>query len=166
VPIRTEYTVDYLHQLLVKDASSRTVVSLRADAPLSEVREWLARGADGATHQGFPVLDDREQLVGVVTRRGLTDPSAPAAAPIRSLLDRPPVVIYDDSTLREAADQMVREKVGRLPVVKRDDPRTVVGMITRSDLLGAHAARLASEQRSAPIVEVPRRWWRREPVGR
>ncbi len=166
VPIRTEYTVDYLHQLLVRDAASSSVITLRADAPLSEVREWLARGADGATHQGFPVLDDREQLVGVVTRRGLTDPAAPAAAPVGSLLSRPPVVIYDDSSLREAADQMVREKVGRLPVVQRSDTRKVVGIITRSDLLGAHAGRLASEQRSEPIMEVPRRWWKRETAAR
>ncbi len=39
---------------------------------------------------------------------------------------------------------MVREEVGRLPVVTRDAPRTVIGMVSRSDLLGAHARRLAA----------------------
>jgi hypothetical protein len=39
---------------------------------------------------------------------------------------------------------MVREQVGRVPVVTRDAPRTVVGMVSRSDLLGAHAGRLAA----------------------
>jgi len=51
-------------------------------------------------------------------------------------------VAYEDSTLREAADHMVREGVGRLPVVARDEPRKVVGMLTRSDLLSAHRQRL------------------------
>ena len=37
---------------------------------------------------------------------------------------------------------MVREGVGRLPVVSREDPRKVVGMLTRSDLLSAHRRRL------------------------
>ena len=43
----------------------------------------------------------------------------------------------------EAADQMVRANVGRLPVVTRADPKKVVGFITRSDLLKAHERRLA-----------------------
>jgi predicted transcriptional regulator len=37
---------------------------------------------------------------------------------------------------------MVREGVGRLPVVSRGEPRKVVGMLTRSDLLTAHKSRL------------------------
>jgi len=32
--------------------------------------------------------------------------------------------------------------VGRLPVVSRDEPRKVTGMLTRSDLLSAHRRRL------------------------
>ena len=52
-------------------------------------------------------------------------------------------VIYLDNSLREAADHMVRENVGRLPVVERHNPRHVVGFITRSDLLRAHERRLA-----------------------
>ena len=52
-------------------------------------------------------------------------------------------MIYLDNSLREAADQMVRENVGRLPVVAREDPARVVGVITRSDLLRAHEKRLA-----------------------
>ena len=53
-----------------------------------------------------------------------------------------PAVVYDDNTLREAADHMVREGVGRLPVVTREEPDTMIGIITRSDLLSAHHVRL------------------------
>ena len=41
---------------------------------------------------------------------------------------------------------MVREDVGRLPVVDRADPSRVIGIITRSDLLRAHEVRLAAEE--------------------
>jgi predicted transcriptional regulator len=37
---------------------------------------------------------------------------------------------------------MVREGVGRLPVVARSNPRKPIGMVTRSDLLVAHKRRL------------------------
>jgi CBS domain-containing protein len=41
---------------------------------------------------------------------------------------------------------MVRENVGRLPVVSRADPRQIVGILTRSDLLRAHERRLAEAE--------------------
>jgi hypothetical protein len=37
---------------------------------------------------------------------------------------------------------MVNHEVGRLPVVARNNPSQVVGMITRSDLLSAHRKRI------------------------
>lgn len=49
---------------------------------------------------------------------------------------------FDDCSLHSAADHMVQEGVGRLPVVSRDAPARVVGIVTRSDLLAAHRRRL------------------------
>jgi hypothetical protein len=47
---------------------------------------------------------------------------------------------------------MVVEQVGRLPVVTRESPRTVIGIVTRSDLLAAHAPRLrAAHTRATPL---------------
>ncbi|HEY7236118.1 MAG TPA: chloride channel protein [Gemmatimonadaceae bacterium] len=140
--VRTEYAADYLSQVLVRDGSSREVVSLRASDPLKRVREWLASGGSSASHQGFPVLDDRGELCGVLTRRDLLDDSHDATQTIGSLVKRGAVVVFDDNTLREAADHMVRAGVGRLPVVSRDAPRVVIGIVSRSDLLSAHEDRL------------------------
>jgi CBS domain-containing protein len=140
--VRTEYAADYLSQVLVRDASSRQVVSLRAGDRLADVRRWLAGGGAGASHQGFPVIDEKGELCGVLTRRDLLDTSHADTGTIGSLVKRGPVVVFDDNTLREAADHMVRAAVGRLPVVTRDAPRVVVGILSRSDLLSAHEDRL------------------------
>jgi chloride channel protein, CIC family len=51
-------------------------------------------------------------------------------------------VVFEDSSLREVADHMVHEGVGRLPVVSRAAPRIPVGILSRSDLLAAHRRRL------------------------
>jgi chloride channel protein, CIC family len=130
-------------------------VTLRADDELGPVRAWLAAGADGATHQGFPVLDADDRLIGVVTRRDLLDPMHHDGARLRAVLRRPPVVVYEDNTLRDAADQMVIERVGRLPVVRRDADREVIGIVSRSDLLAAHAPRLEAARRARSV----RRLW-------
>jgi hypothetical protein len=52
---------------------------------------------------------------------------------------------------------MVREDVGRLPVVARDAPEAVVGFITRGDLLAAHRTRLAATHEAAPGMFPSRR---------
>jgi len=164
--IRTEYAADYLAQVLVKDAATGEVVSLRASDRLAEVRRWLASGAKGATHQGFPVLDDKGELCGVLTRRDLLDGTPDEQATIGSLVRRSPVVTYDDNTLREAADHMVRAGVGRLPVVSREAPRSVVGIVSRSDLLSAHEDRLDAAHVAEQSLPLSAPWSRRAATQR
>lgn len=138
----TEYVTDFLGSVRVGAVAAREVVTLRADDRLEDVVAWLASGAGGAAHQGFPVLDGAGTLVGVVTRRDLLDPAAPPSASVGERVRRAPVVVYEESTLREAADHMVREGVGRLAVVARERPAELRGILTRSDLLNAHGGRL------------------------
>lgn len=140
VRVPAEYAADYLERISVGEACSRQVVSLRASETVGEVRAWLATEAAPANHQGFPVIDGEGRLLGVVTRRDLLRAAAPIDATVQSLLGRPPIVVREDHTLREAADHMVEADVGRLPVVSPDG--RMVGIITRGDLLKAHAQRL------------------------
>jgi CBS domain-containing protein len=66
------------------------------------------------------------------------------------------VVVYDDVSLREAADHMLRHDVGRLPVISRAKPGMLVGIITRSDVLAAHRRRLRDAFDPAPpTVSIP-----------
>jgi CBS domain-containing protein len=156
-PVRTEYAVDHLAHVAARDVATRDVVSLGAHDAIAEVREWLDSG-DAALHQGFPVLDTAGLLVGVVTRRDLlAGPDVTLDGPVRvgAVVRRPPAVVYGDSTLRDAADLMITEGVGRLPVVERADPRRVVGILSRSDLLAAHAPRLAAGRRAARAAGPP-----------
>jgi H+/Cl- antiporter ClcA/CBS domain-containing protein len=145
--LRTDYAVDYLGQVLVRDVATRDVVTLKAADTIAQAREWIARGGSSATHQGFPVLADNGVVLGVLTRRDLLDPACDAMRTVAQSISRAPVVVYEDNTLRDAADQMVAESVGRLPVVEREEPHRLVGIISRSDLLSAHAPRLNAASR-------------------
>ena len=142
VRVPGEYTADFLDQVAAGPAASRPVVTLAADDLLAAVRAWIATRGAGTSHQGFPVVDAKGELVGVVTRRDLLDSAVPDSAAVRELVRRPLAVAFEDSSLREAADHMVHEGVGRLPVVSRAAPRVPVGILTRSDLLAAHQRRL------------------------
>jgi CIC family chloride channel protein len=141
VRVPSEYAADFLDLIHVSSACSTTVETIRADEPISLLRKRVI------SHQGFPVIDSAGRLIGVITRRDFLDPSRPDTTLAGELVTRPPAVIFMDNSLRDAADQMVREDVGRLPVVARDDAQRVVGFLTRSDLLRAHGRRLAESDR-------------------
>ncbi len=142
VRVLAEYSIDYLDQVLVRTVATRDVVALAADDTLAAVRAWFASRAAGTGHQGFPVLDRDQNLVGVITRRDIFDAADPETSTLRQILKRPPAIVFEDNSLREAADHLVNENVGRLAVVARDNPRKVTGWLTRSDILSAHRQRL------------------------
>ena len=156
--VRSEYATDWLTRVLVREAATRDVVTLRADEALAALRARIAERDPALAHQGYPVLDAHGALLGIVTRRDLMD-GPPDDRCVRDVIHRPPVVVYDDSTMRDAADHMVRERVGRLPVVTRAEPRRVIGIVTRSDLLAVHGTRLEAN-RVATRLEHARRWRR------
>lgn len=142
-----EYAADYLEQVQVRDVALRDVVCLRDEQRLADVRAWIASGVVGSDHHAFVVLDATEHVKGVVTRRdlfrALHDPRQRAAELlIADLLHRPAVNVLPTASLREASDLMVMQSVGRLPVVDGD---TLIGLVTRSDLVDVHRRRLAGE---------------------
>jgi H+/Cl- antiporter ClcA/CBS domain-containing protein len=142
VRVPEEYSADFLDQVLVRDVAGKQVAVLHAEQTLQEVRAQIESPQPGMTHQGFPILDGGDHVVGVLTRRTLLDRKFTPLTRVGELIARPPVVVYADCSLREAADHMVRHGIGRLPVLDRNTKR-LVGFITRSDLLGAHRMRLS-----------------------
>ena len=154
--VRPEYVADHLAHVIVRDVATRDVVTVAATRTLTDVREWLSSDTDGTTHQGFPVVNDQGLLIGVVTRRDLMH-GPDENRTVRDVIRRPPVVVYEDSTLRDAADHMVVEEVGRLPVVSRDAVLKVVGIISRSDLLAAHRPRLTAANRARRVRRLIRK---------
>ncbi len=141
VRVPAEYEADLLDQVVVRDVATRDPVTLRTDQTIAQTRQWLASRAPGTSHQGFPVLDEHGVLHSIVTLRSLLDPAVPADTTLERLARRPPVIVYDDNSLREAVDHMVRHDIGRLPVFERSTTR-LIGIITRSDLLGAYRRRI------------------------
>jgi H+/Cl- antiporter ClcA len=156
VRVPSEYAADYLDQVWVGNVATKSVTALAATDMVDAVKVWLAESTPETRHHAFPVLGGEGALLGVVTRHEILQVSDGAATPVCSLLKRPPAVAFADSSLREAADLMVREGVGRLPVVTRAEPNKVVGILTRSDLLSAHARRLDENgRRQQPRIAIP-----------
>jgi chloride channel protein, CIC family len=156
--IRTpaEFVADPLEQVIVGEIATKPAVSLTSTQTVDSARRWLAADADGARHQGFPVVDPSGFLVGVVTRRDLLDAKVAVDRELREILSRPPKFVYDDSTARQAATHMVNHNIGRLPVVLRSQPTKLVGIVTRSDILSAYRRRIDENEAQVPEIRVRR----------
>jgi chloride channel protein, CIC family len=132
---------DPLDTVSVAAAMTRDLDTVPATMTVAELAEKLS----DTGHHGFPVVDEEGGLVGVVT---LTDVANMAARGEREPLvgdiaSSPPLVCYPDQTLCEALQEIGAVDVGRLPVVDRGDPRKLLGVLRRHDIIRAYTRAVA-----------------------
>lgn len=90
----------------------------------------LKKEQKGYAFSGFPILDKRDRLVGILTATDIRfsrDPHAPVAKVMTSkVITAPP-----GTTLQQAYDIMMKRKIGKLPLVKNGK---LVGLYSFSDV--------------------------------
>jgi CBS domain-containing protein len=156
--VSREYSVDPLELTSIGDVMTRDVVSVPASMPVSELLLQYYRSTTLRKHQAYPVVDRHGSLLGVITRTNLLEDWVSAelgeeGSPPRhliiayDLIHREPIVAFPWESCRTAAERMAQHGVGRLPVVAQDDPRKMLGIVTRSDLLKPRARTVEEEER-------------------
>ena len=148
-----EYAIDPLEVLFAREIMRTEVVALPIDLPLADVAGSLRQdgGAGELKQRLFPVVDAEQRLLGVVTRTDLHDALSGTLAPgddrtLAALTQRPPQVVYPDEPLRMVMERMALTGLTRFPVVARDEPSRLVGLISISDFLRARQRNLEDER--------------------
>lgn len=139
-----------MRNVTVASVMTSDVLTAREAMPLKEFARVLTTRAVSA----LPVLDADDRLVGMVSERDLLDKQADPLASYRSwwgrlvrprharratgdtvadVMTKNPVTIGPNASLAEAAKQMARHRIKRLPVV--DGQGALVGIVSRGDLL-------------------------------
>jgi CBS domain-containing protein len=152
--IHQEYEADVLQQVRVSETMDQNAPKLSAGMKVSELSDLIVRrDPEVCRHQGMFILDADGKLAGVITRgdvmRALdADPSGSS-----SVLDagsRDVVVTYPDEMLHDASVKMLRNDIGRLPVVDRKDHGRVIGYLGRRGIMAARLRRLDEEHVREP----------------
>jgi chloride channel protein, CIC family len=152
--IHQEYEADVLQQVRVSETMDQDVPKLSAEMKVSNLADLIARHDPSVSrHQGMLILDSEGKLAGVITRgdvmRALdADPSG--ASTVLDAGRRDVVVTYPDEMLHEASAKMLRNNIGRLPVVDREDGQRVVGYLGRAGIMAARLRRLDEEHVREP----------------
>jgi H+/Cl- antiporter ClcA len=157
-----EYDVDPLEVLFVREVMSSEVVTFPVDTPLSDVVPTFLqarRQTTGRQHRQrlYPVVDGDGRLLGVVTRREVIDLALDEGSgerTLRDLMRTDPVVAHPDETLRRVAYRMAEHGVTRMPVVSRDDPTELVGMVSLAHLLQGRLRDMQEERHSERVLHV------------
>ena len=146
--ITREYSVDPLASLRVAEVMDRNVPTIPDTMKVTELSDRIAHRDPLLTRrQGTPIVDQEGRLVGIITRgdvvraldRGVNGSTVLEAG------SRDLIVTYPDEILQTAVTKMVRNDIGRLPVVSREDPRHLIGYLGRSSVMAARLRLLEEE---------------------
>lgn len=150
--VNREYEVDPLQALFVRDVMATDVVTVSPTVSAAELYSRLPEGSPERRQRLYPLTDASQQLIGVIAWSDILAARQDDQPSTAGQLARTPIVAYADETLRAAADRMAASNHGVLPVVDRDQPARLVGMVSHFDLLAAHARLLIEERhRERPL---------------
>jgi CBS domain-containing protein len=134
----------------VKDLLSENVVTINVRKTALDAALLMSERKIGCL-----VVNDGEVPVGIVTERDLIRrvlaKKLPLDVKISDIMSKPLITINPDSSLRDTARLMIKNKVRRLPVVKDDK---LVGIIVVSDF----ARQLSKKSITEEILEAMARY--------
>jgi len=147
--VMREYGVDPLTMVRVGEVMDKNPPLIPAKMLLSELSDRIARGeAEVSRHEGLLLVDDKQQLAGIITRgdviRALAENGANHIT-VSGAGSHNVIVTFADELLYEAVSKMVHNNIGRLPVVSRREPRRIVGYIGRSNLMAGRLRHFEDE---------------------
>jgi H+/Cl- antiporter ClcA len=150
--VSREYEVDPLQALLVRDVMATDVLTVQPQMPARELYRDLPEGADGRRQRLYPVLDERGALAGVLAWSDVVLAQQSDSDATALELAHEALVARPDETLRDAADRMIASGYGVLPVLDREEPERLLGLVNQFDLLKAHERILVEERhRERPL---------------
>ncbi len=145
IVLRQGREVDVMESVTVAEAMDPHPETVPEDMPV----RLLGKAFEEAHVHGFPVVDVAGRLVGIVSlgdyQRALQKDDGEHLR-VRDIMTRDVVVAYPDETLWDVMRKMGIRDVSRLPVVAREDPHRLLGIIRRRDIISAYNVALARRE--------------------
>ncbi|MCK5511793.1 MAG: chloride channel protein [Thermodesulfovibrionia bacterium] len=148
IDIQKHVQLDLMELIKVSDASVKNVITVDETTTAIDARLKMRT----TNHRGFPVIDRKGNLVGMVTRKDTNKPLANGKEeiPVKEIMTKDIIVCYPDENLKTALEKFAERNIGRIPVVERDNTSHLIGLITRKSIIEAynHALRKRKEART------------------
>jgi len=140
--------VDIMQSVMVGEVMNDHPVTVGEDDSLAD----LYRLFQETNLLGFPVVRGDGTLCGIVTLQDLERTLSQGTIALRTLrvgdvAVADPVTVHADEPIWTAIQKMAPRDLARLPVVSREEPGRLLGVISRSDILRAYDVGIVRKQR-------------------
>jgi H+/Cl- antiporter ClcA/CBS domain-containing protein len=152
--ITREYSVDPLELVRVQDVMDTDPPAIPATMLVTDLAGRISTHDPLVTkHRGYLIIDDHGALVGIITRSDILGALGEKNIATMTVMDvgtKDLIVTYPDEMLNTAAAKMLRNDIGRLPVVNREHPHHILGYLGRPNLIMGRMKRLQEEHDREP----------------
>ncbi|MGQ9545324.1 MAG: Coenzyme F420 hydrogenase/dehydrogenase, beta subunit C-terminal domain [Candidatus Bathycorpusculaceae bacterium] len=147
IPTATEFTmkpttieISMLEEIKVEQIMTKNVVTLKPTMTANELFDKIAEHH----HIGYPVTDEPNKLIGVVTLQdALKVPKEKRnSTTIGEICTKHLITTFPEDSVAEAFKKMNKHNIGRLPVVDKNNTHLLLGILTRSDIMHALRAKI------------------------
>ncbi len=139
IRVKSGQDVDVMETVRVDEVMVRDPVTIPADMPVTQLAEKLLLTGQ----HGFMVVEKDGCLFGMVSladyRQAVNkDPSSIDLLRVRDIATRDVITVYPDDTLGLVLRRMAPGDLSRLPVVSRENPCKLLGVVRRNSIVQAH----------------------------
>lgn len=132
-----------LEYVTAAEVMSTPVDMIPETATLQEISQWMTK----TSHSGVPVMNEKRQLVGLITYSELhhaCDKNSLAADKMlaKEIMRSTFPTLTPGDSLTEAVRRMQNDSLDRILVLLPDESRQAVGIITKSDILKIYSKAL------------------------
>ena len=154
-----EYSIDPLEILFTREVMRTNIAALPATISQKELAQSINSDQRPTGQYLYPVVDEQHDLIGVATRKDLLkllqeQCSIGDGYQLAELIKEHPAVAFPDDPLRVVVTRMAETGYTRLPVVERENPKKLVGIISLNDLLKARTRNVEEERHRERVLRI------------
>jgi CIC family chloride channel protein len=126
-----------LREVTVGEAMTRDFPTVPPTMPIRQLVTKLRRSG----HHGFPVVNEKGEFVGVVTLadvEGAMSGAGSSDLTVDDIASKSVIVAYPDEHVHDVFVKLGSREIGRIPVVARDNPKRLLGVLRRHDVVVAY----------------------------
>jgi len=119
----------------IEDIMSRDLITVTPEISIAQLSDIMATHH----HMGYPVLNEKKELIGVITFEDIMNVPKERRNEIRvsDIAKKRLITAHPDDSVLDAFEKMNKYDIGRILIVDPQNPKRLLGIITRSDIMHA-----------------------------
>ncbi|MDT8316605.1 MAG: chloride channel protein [bacterium] len=130
--------VNILKSIMVKDAMAKGAKTIHESMTVRQFNDFLAN----SKHSNFPIVNNDNEMTGIISFQDFKSVMFEAGLEdlivVKELATEKVITITSQENLDDAFKKIGSKNIEQLPVVSGDNPKKIVGMLSRRDIISAY----------------------------